>query len=113
MNAEFFKNWRRQARKGLLELVILNDISRRGMYGYEIERRFCKSQGLILSRGTVYLILRRFRSGGLVKATKARSPEGPARKYYEMTEAGRETLAQMNAYWKAVGTQIAALGKGR
>lgn len=113
MNVGFFKNWTRQARKGLLELAILRDISHRGMYGYEIERRFCKSQCLLLSGGTIYAILRRFRTGGLVKATQARSPDGPRRKYYELTMTGQETLVQMNAYWKAIGGQMAAIGKGR
>jgi PadR family transcriptional regulator PadR len=113
MNAEFFKNWTRQVRKGLLELAILRDISHRGMYGYEIERRFGKSQGLMLSGGTVYTILRRFRTGGLVKATQARSPDGPRRKYYELTKTGQETLVQMNAHWKVIGRQIAVIGKGR
>jgi PadR family transcriptional regulator PadR len=113
MNAGFFKNWTRQARKGLLELAILNDIGHRGMYGYEIERSFCESQGMLLSTGTIYAILRRFRTQGLVKATQARSPEGPRRKYYELTVTGRETLIQMNAHWKAIAGQVAAIGKGR
>jgi len=54
-------NWTSQVRKGLLELAILNDIGRRRMYGYEIERKFCKREDLLLSEGTIYMILRRFR----------------------------------------------------
>jgi PadR family transcriptional regulator, regulatory protein PadR len=113
MNAKFFKNWTRQARKGLLELAVLNDIGRRGMYGYEIERKFLKSEGMSLSGGTIYAILRRFRTGGLVKATQARSADGPGRKYYELTKPGQETLVQMNAYWTAITSQIAAVIRRR
>jgi PadR family transcriptional regulator PadR len=113
MNTEFFANWMRQARKGLLELAILNDIGHHGMYGYEIEKRFGRSQGLLLGGGTVYAILGRFRTGGLVKVVEARSPDGPRRKYYELTRSGQEMLVQMNTYWKALGGQIAAIAKSR
>jgi len=113
MNAEFFGNWTRQVRRGLLELAILNDIGYRRMYGYEIERKFARSQGLLLSDGSIYLILRRLRRQGLVKTTLTRSPDGPKRKYYQLTPHGEETLAQMNAYWQAVDGQMDAVGKGR
>jgi len=113
MNAPFFTNWTRQVRKGLLEVAILNDIDRRRMYGYEIERKFGRSPGLLLSEGTIYVILQRFRRRGLVKTRQARSPEGPQRTYYELTVTGHETLAQMNAYWQAISRQVNSLGKGR
>jgi PadR family transcriptional regulator len=113
MQARFFHNWTCQTRKGLLELAILNDIRQRGMYGYEIERKFCRSQGLLLSEGTVYSILRRLRQQRLIKTTEAKSPEGPKRKYYDLTETGRETLAQMNAYWQAIGKQVDSADRGR
>lgn len=113
MNAGFFRNWTGQVRRGLLELAILNDIACRRMYGYDIERKFGKAQGLLLSDGMIYLILRRFRRQGLVKTTQIRSPDGPKRKYYQLTAHGQETLAQMNTYWQAIGGQMDAIGKGR
>jgi PadR family transcriptional regulator PadR len=113
MNAEFFSNWTRQVRKGLLELAILNDINRRRMYGYEIERKFGKAQGLLLSEGTIYMILHRLRRQGFVKTRQARSPDGPRRTYYELTTAGQEMLARMNGYWQAIARQVGSLGKGR
>jgi PadR family transcriptional regulator PadR len=113
MNAGFFMNWTSQVRKGLLELAILNDVGRRRMYGYEIEKKFCKFTGLLLSEGTIYAILRRFRQQGFVKTRQARSPEGPKRRYYELTTAGHETLAQMNAYWQALAGQMDSIGRER
>jgi PadR family transcriptional regulator PadR len=113
MNAAFFRNWTRQVRRGLLELAILNDIARRSIYGYEIERTFAKSQGLLLSDGSIYLILRRLRRQGLVKTTMTRSPDGPKRRYYQLTARGAGTLARMNAYWQAIDGQMDAIGKGR
>ena len=92
MNALFLRNWNKQIRKGLLELAILNDIHNRGMYAYEIERKFRKSQGLFLSRGAIYNILKRFKQQRLVSISVTKSPDGPKRKYYQLTAAGRDAL---------------------
>ena len=113
MNADFFNNWTNQTRRGLLELSILNDIRNRRMYAYEIEKKFCKSEGLLLSDGTIYHILRRLKDQRLVRTTEVKSPDGPNRKYYQLTKAGRETLAQMNAYWQAIKKQADSIEDGR
>jgi PadR family transcriptional regulator PadR len=113
MNTIFFKNWTNQVRKGLLELTILNDIHNRRMYGYEIQRKFCKSEGLLMSEGTIYSILRRFKKQGLVTSYQAKSPDGPKRKYYRLTELGRQTLAQMNGYWQAIKQQADSIERGK
>jgi len=112
MDTESFKNWQIQIRKGLLVLSILNDIRKRRMYGYEIERKFRKSHGLFISDGTIYQILRRLKQQHLVKTTQIKSPDGPPRKYYELTKTGRETLVQMNIYWYALLRQAKSTEKG-
>jgi len=43
----------------------------------------------------------------------SKSPDGPKRKYYQLTEAGRQTLGQMNAYWQAIKKQADAIKDGR
>ena len=113
MNAKFFNNWTYQIRKGLLELTILNDIRNRKMYGYEIEKKFCKSHGLILGNGAIYKILQRLKKQRLVKTAEIKSPDGPKRKYYQLTEIGSETLAQMNSYWQALEKQTDSIKDGR
>ena len=113
MNAKFFNNWINQIRKGLLELTILNDIRNRKMYGYEIEKKFCKSHGLILANGAIYKILQRLKKQRLVKTAETKSPDGPKRKYYQLTNTGRETLAQMNAYWQALENQADSIKDDR
>jgi PadR family transcriptional regulator PadR len=113
MNTMFFRNWTNQIRKGLLELSILNDIRNRGMYGYEIIRKFRKSHGVLISEGTIYNILKRFREQGLVKNNEEKSPDGPKRKYYCLTESGQQTLAQINGYWQAMAKQTDAIKKGK
>jgi PadR family transcriptional regulator PadR len=113
MNVAFFKNWTNQARKGILELSILNDIRNRRMYGYEIERKFRRSFGLLISEGTIYNILRRFKQHGLVQITQAKSPDGPKRKFYQLTDTGRETLAQMNIIWQSIRRQADSIERGK
>jgi len=113
MNAVFFRNWTNQVRKGLLELTILNDIRNRRMYGYEIQRKFRKSEGLLISEGTIYSILRRFRKHGLVTVTQAKSPDGPKRKYYHLAKLGRQTLVQMNSYWQAIRQKADSIKRGK
>ncbi|MHC4665768.1 MAG: PadR family transcriptional regulator [Planctomycetota bacterium] len=113
MNAKFFDNWTNQLRKGVLELCILNDIRNRKMYGYEIVRRLRKIEGLIMNEGSIYPILRRLKGRGLVKTSIQESPEGPARKYYQLTQQGKDTVCQMNAYWQAIRHQADSVKKGR
>jgi PadR family transcriptional regulator PadR len=113
MNAAFLKSWTSQIRKGLLALSILNDIRNRRMYGYEIERKFRKSEGLLISDGTIYRILRRLRQQRLVKTRTMKSPDGPPRKYYELTTTGHKTLAQMNTCWQAFIKQMHSIEKRR
>jgi PadR family transcriptional regulator PadR len=112
MDALFFRNWTDQIRKGLLELAILNDIRDRGMYGYEIERKLRKSEGLLLGRGVIYKMLRRFVRHHLVSVTDVKSPEGPRRRYYLLTDSGHDTLIQMNAYWDAIKRQTDTVAAG-
>ena len=112
MNANFFDNWTNQLRKGVLELCILNDIRNRKMYGYEIVRRMCKTEGLIISEGAIYPILSRLKRQGLVDTFIMESPDGPARKHYKLTEQGEEMIAQMNAYWQAISGAMNSIEKG-
>ncbi len=112
MNSRFFDNWTNQLRKGVLELCILNDIRNRRMYGYEIVRKLRKIEGLIISEGTIYPILSRLKRQGLVKTSIQKSPEGPPRKYYELTRQGKDTLYQMNTYWQAIRNETDSVEKG-
>jgi len=113
MNSLFFRNWNNQIRKGILEFAILNDIRNRRMYAYEIERKFRKSQGLLLSQGAIYNILKRLKQQQLVRMTETKSPEGPKRKYYQLNKTGNETLALMNANWQAIKEQADSIEQGK
>jgi PadR family transcriptional regulator len=111
MDADFLTNWTTQMRKGLLELCVLATLRGRRMYGYDIVKRLSTIDGLVMGEGSIYPILSRFKKEQLVETTLAESPEGPARKYYQLTDRGRQLLARMLAAWVEVRDGIEAITK--
>ncbi len=108
--------WVSQMRKGLLEFLMLAVLKRGEAYGYVILKELRGFEGLSLTESTVYLLLARLTKEGLLSARKARSAEGPPRRYYSLTAAGHRRLANMTAYWKAITKsvdQVLAAGEGR
>lgn len=95
---DFFDNWTVQVRKGLIELCVLNALAERERYGYELVKTLVDLPGLGITEGTLYPLLSRLRLQGIVSTRLEESPEGPARKYYVLTEEGRSLRAQMLDY---------------
>ncbi len=95
---DFFDNWTVQVRKGVLELCILNALAEKERYGYELVKTLVAIPGLGVTEGTVYPLLSRLRVQGYVSARLEESPEGPARKYYALTDEGRTVMKAMNQY---------------
>lgn len=95
--------------KGVLEGCVLEIISRRETYGYEITRRL-NAQGFTdVVDGTVYTILVRLEKNNLVNIEKKPSDMGPPRKFYTLNEAGREELRLFWEKWAFVSTKIKEL----
>lgn len=109
MDTDFLTNWTIQMRKGLLELCVLATLKSRRMYGYDIVKQLSAIDGLVMGEGTIYPILSRFKKEGLVETTLAESPEGPARKYYQLTARGRLLLTKMLKAWAEVRDGIEAI----
>ena len=84
---------RAQLRKGTLEGCILKIISREPTYGYAIATTLRESGFAGLTEGTLYPLLLRLEKNGAVRAQLRPSELGPQRKYYALTERGREELA--------------------
>ncbi len=95
---DFFDNWTVQVRKGLIELCVLNALAERERYGYELVKTLVDIPGLGITEGTLYPLLSRLRLQGLVETRLVESPEGPARKYYTLSEEGRSLRTQMLEY---------------
>jgi PadR family transcriptional regulator, regulatory protein PadR len=102
-------NWTTQLRKGVLELCILNIVGQNRVYGYDIVKQLRGLGGLVISEGTIYPILSRLKRDGLVRTSLEESPEGPARKYYELTRRGEQLRDDMNAYWDLLTSGISDL----
>src|SRR5256885_786885 len=111
MDNDFFANWTTQIRKGVLELSILSAIRGRQMYAYDIVKRLRDVDGLVISEGTIYPILSRFKREGLVKTNLVESNEGPARKYYQLTAHGDKLLTEMQSYWEKIENGVETLSK--
>ena len=107
----FHLNWTTQLRKGLLELAILNALAARPLYGYDIVRQLGDVDSLVISEGTIYPILTRLRGERYVESSVEESPDGPPRKYYRLTDSGREQLGRMNDHWQRLRDAIEALRK--
>ena len=104
---DFFDNWTVQVRKGLLELCILNALTGKERYGYELVRTLVNIPGMGVTEG-----MSRLRVQGLITARLEESSEGPARKYYSLTKEGREIMATMNEYLETLNRGARTLQKG-
>ena len=102
-------NWMVQVRKGLVELFILNDPAQGERYGYELVKSLVESPALGLSEGTIYPLLSRLRVQGLVETRLVESSDGPARKYYKLTPAGRRAIKAMNRYFDSLNEEFSEI----
>jgi PadR family transcriptional regulator PadR len=80
----------KQLRKGILELAILGALDRKSHYGYSLIKHLTGGNGVELTEGTIYPILSRLAKEGLISAEWVESRQGPPRKYYALTDDGRE-----------------------
>lgn len=95
-------------RKGVLEYCVLALIREERRYGVDLSRRLTTA-GLIASEGTLYPLLSRMRSSGLVETEWVESDEGRPRRYYELTDAGRTQLAEFRTVWAPLRASVDAI----
>jgi PadR family transcriptional regulator PadR len=86
-----------QYKKGVIELCILSALNKADMYGYELSTYISKE--IDISDGTVYPILRKLKSDGFVTIFISEISGGPPRKYYSITEAGRNKYKTEAKEW--------------
>lgn len=91
-------NIRSQMRKGVLEYCILSILSRKEAYPSSIIDEL-KAANMLVVEGTIYPLLIRQKNQGLLTYRWEESPQGPPRKYYCITDKGREMLTQMDIEW--------------
>ena len=94
-----FENVKAQMRKGVLEFCILSILEKNDAYATDILKRLKESE-LIVVEGTLYPLLSRQKNAGLLSYRWEESTQGPPRKYYALTEKGKEVLKELEVSWR-------------
>jgi PadR family transcriptional regulator, regulatory protein PadR len=99
-----------QLKKGALDLCVLALLSRGDSYAYEIASRLSDAIGM--GEGTIYPLMRRMQSDGLVETYLVESTAGPSRKYYRLTAAGKASFETQKDAWRSfAGAMQSILGE--
>jgi len=101
--------WEAQLRKGALEMAALASLWHGRLYGLEIIRFLESHSRLILAEGTIYPILNRLKAEGMLTSQWVEAEAGHPRKYYSLTDAGRQRLRQMAEAWVSFSQGLSQL----
>lgn len=86
-----------QFKKGVLELLVLESVRSRDMYGYELVEEI--SEAIDVKEGTIYPLLKRLTNERYFETYLRESTEGPPRKYYHLTAAGVIRAEELRREW--------------
>jgi PadR family transcriptional regulator PadR len=86
-------------RRGVLVLAVLSQLKSE-QYGYCLMKNL-SDKGLDIDQGTLYPLLRRLESQGLLQSSWRVDGDHP-RRYYVVSEAGIKTIAQMKNEWQGI-----------
>lgn len=89
-----------QMRRGVLQFCVLALLAEEERYGFDLVRALGEVEGMVTSEGTIYPLLSRLRRDGLVASRWLESSQGPPRRYYQATRAGRTALAAFSGEWQ-------------
>lgn len=89
---------KKQMRRGILEMCVLGIISEKEAYPSDIIKRLKKAE-LIVVEGTLYPLLNRLKTADLLEYNWQESTSGPPRKYYSLTEEGKQFLKELKDAW--------------
>lgn len=95
------QDWPPEWLRGVLELCVLRVLADGPTYGYQISARLASGGLGTVKGGTLYPLLKRFEEAGRVQTEWLPGDGGPGRKYYTLTDHGREVLAERSAQWRA------------
>ncbi|GAB3567370.1 PadR family transcriptional regulator [Spirosoma luteolum] len=97
-----------QMRKGILEFCILHIISRGEIYASDMLDELTSARIMVVE-GTLYPLLTRLKNAGLLDYKWVESTSGPPRKYYLLTELGRNSLDALNDTWLELAASVDAI----
>ena len=101
--------WEAQMRKGCVEMAVLASLWSGRAYGLEILRVLERDSDLVVGEGTIYPILNRLRTDGLVQSEWVEAEAGHPRKYYQLTAAGRDRAIRMAQTWQQFSAGLGCL----
>jgi PadR family transcriptional regulator PadR len=102
-NSELFENLRLELRRGCLAVAVLVQL-RTELYGYAI-RKALSDQGLAIDENTLYPLLRRLESQGLL-VSQWREEDKRNKRFYRLSPVGEEVLACLLAEWRQMNSAL-------
>ncbi len=106
------EKYERQMKKGALDMLVLRLLTEDKKYGYQLIMELREKSGNIfcLKEGTLYPILYRLEEEGLVESrwSEAENKQLP-RKYYLMTDKGRQIMCEMYQSWQQIAKGVEQL----
>ena len=103
MNAELFENLRLELRRGCLILAVLAQL-RAEHYGYAL-RKALADRGMAIDENTLYPLLRRLESQGLL-VSQWREEEKRNKRFYRLSSDGELILQQLLDEWNAINSSL-------
>ena len=94
--------------RGYTDTIILRQLAQGDSYGYQINRRVAEisSGALEMKEATLYTAFRRLESAGYIQSYWGDELSGARRRYYAITDTGREKLSADQTAWKETKAQI-------
>lgn len=102
-NAEVFENLRLELRRGCLTLAVLTQL-RTERYGYTL-RKALADDGLEIDEGTLYPLLRRLESQGLL-VSQWREEDKRNKRFYKLSTDGEKILRQLLEEWEGINKSL-------
>ena len=103
MNNDSFENLRLELRRGCLSVAVLAEL-RTEQYGYTL-RKALAEHGLAIDEGTLYPLLRRLETQGLL-VSEWRAENKRNKRFYRLSPLGTETLARLIVEWRALNRSL-------
>ena len=98
-----FENLRLELRRGCLTLAVLAQL-RQEHYGYTL-RKALAERGLVIDESTLYPLLRRLESQGLL-VSEWREEDKRNKRFYRLSRDGEAIFAQLLEEWKTINSAI-------
>jgi len=92
-----------ELRRGVITLAVLSQLSQE-QYGYSLISSL-KENGLEIDQGTLYPLLRRLESQGLLESNWRIEADRP-RRYYVISQEGQNLLPQLKQEWNGIVTMM-------